>query len=65
MLPTDVVLEPGEGGVTTRSYVLCHEIATLEDADLSDEPWGPMIPLAKLVAVERALMEALDIPDQP
>lgn len=62
MLPTYVVLEPGEGGVTRRSYVLCHEIATLEDADISEEPWGLMIPPPKLVAVERALMQALDIP---
>lgn len=61
-LPTYVVLEPGEGGVTDRSYVLCHEIATLGDEDLSEAPWGPMIPLEKLVAVERALRVALDIP---
>jgi mRNA-degrading endonuclease toxin of MazEF toxin-antitoxin module len=61
-LPTYVVLEPGEGGVDVRSYVLCHEIATLEDSDIADQPWGPMIPLSKLVAVERALMEALDMP---
>jgi mRNA-degrading endonuclease toxin of MazEF toxin-antitoxin module len=62
VLPTYVVLEPGEGGVRERSYVLCHELATLEDADISEDPWGPMIPLQKLVAVERALMHALDIP---
>jgi mRNA-degrading endonuclease toxin of MazEF toxin-antitoxin module len=62
MLPTYVVLEPGEGGVRERSYVLCHEIATLEDEDIAEDPWGPMIPPQKLVAVERALMEALDIP---
>lgn len=61
-LPTYVVLEPGEGGVEARSYALCHEIATLEDADIAEEPWGAMIPLQKLVAVERALMNALDIP---
>jgi mRNA-degrading endonuclease toxin of MazEF toxin-antitoxin module len=62
MLPTHVTLEPGEGGVRQRSYVLCHEIATLDDEDLAEEPWGPMIPAPKLVAVERALMTALDIP---
>lgn len=61
-LPTYVVLEVGEGGVRARSYVLCHELATLEDSDIGEESWGPMIPLHKLVAVERALMEALDIP---
>jgi hypothetical protein len=48
--------------VDQRSYVLCHEIATLDDEDLAEEPWGPMIPARKLVAVERALMTALDIP---
>ena len=62
MLPTYVVLEPGEGGVEVRSFVLCHELATLDDEDIAEEPWGPMIPPAKIVAVERALMEALDIP---
>ena len=62
MLPTYVVLEPGEGGVRRRSFVLCHELATLDDEDIAREPWGAMIPLAKLVAVERALMFALDIP---
>lgn len=61
-LPTSVVLEPGEGGVTQRSWVLCHELATLDDADLGDRPWGPMIPHYKLIQVERALMSALDIP---
>jgi mRNA-degrading endonuclease toxin of MazEF toxin-antitoxin module len=64
MLPTYVVLEPGEGGVNVRSFVLCHELATLEDEDLAEEPWGAMIPPHKLVAVERALMTALDIPYQ-
>jgi mRNA interferase MazF len=62
MLPTYVTLEPGEGGVRQKSYVLCHEIATLDDEDLAEQPWGPMIPARKLVAVERALMTALDIP---
>lgn len=63
-LPTYVVLDPGEGGVVEESYVLCHEIATLDDGDLSENPWGPMIPPEKLFAVERALMVALDIPFQ-
>ncbi len=63
LLPTDVALEPGEGGVSRRSFVLCHELATLDDEDLAEEPWGPMIPLQKLVAVERALLLALDIPE--
>jgi mRNA-degrading endonuclease toxin of MazEF toxin-antitoxin module len=62
MLPTYVVLEPGEGGLDVRSFVLCHELATLDEEDISEEPWGPIIPPQKLVAVERALMEALDIP---
>jgi mRNA-degrading endonuclease toxin of MazEF toxin-antitoxin module len=61
MLPTYVVLEPGEGGLDVRSFVLCHELATLDDEDISEEPWGPMIPPQKL-AVERALLEALGIP---
>jgi mRNA-degrading endonuclease toxin of MazEF toxin-antitoxin module len=61
-LPTFVVLEPGEAGVTQRSWVLCHELATLDEADIDERPWGPMIPHHKLIAVERALMTALDIP---
>lgn len=62
MLPTHVVLEPGEGGVTTRSYVLCHELATLEETDIAESPWGPMIPAYKIIQVERALMDTFDIP---
>lgn len=61
-LPTYVVLEPGEGGVSQRSWVLCHELATLDDADIAERPWGPMIPHHKLIQVERALMSALDLP---
>jgi mRNA-degrading endonuclease toxin of MazEF toxin-antitoxin module len=61
-LPTYVVLEPGEGGVAQRSWVLCHELATLDDEDLAEHPRGPMIPHHKLIQVERALMSALDIP---
>jgi mRNA-degrading endonuclease toxin of MazEF toxin-antitoxin module len=61
-LPTYVVLEPGEGGVRQRSWVLCPELTTLEDADIAEHPWGPMIPHHKLIQVERALMSALDIP---
>jgi mRNA-degrading endonuclease toxin of MazEF toxin-antitoxin module len=61
-LPTYVVLEPGEGGVAERSWVLCHELATLDEADIGEQPWGPMIPHHKLIQVERALMSALDIP---
>jgi len=61
-LPTHVVLEPGEGGVTRQSWILCHELATLDDEDLAERPWGPMIPHHKLIQVERALMSALDIP---
>ena len=37
-LPTDVVLENGEGGITQRSWVLCDELATLDDADLAERP---------------------------
>jgi mRNA-degrading endonuclease toxin of MazEF toxin-antitoxin module len=61
-LPTYVVLEPGEGGVSQRSWVLCHELATLDDADIAERAWGAMIPHHKLIQVERALMSALDIP---
>jgi hypothetical protein len=34
----------------------------LDEADIAERPWGPMIPHHKLVQVERALMSALDIP---
>ena len=62
MLPTSVVLQAGEGGVDRRSYVLCHELVTLDEDQLAEDPWGPRIPLAKLIAVERALMATFDIP---
>ena len=64
-LPTYVVLEAGEGGVRQRSWILCHELATLDDDDISERPWGPMIPHQKLIEVERALMNALDVPYDP
>jgi len=62
MLPTYVALEPGEGGVEHRSYVLCHELVTLDEDQVAEEPWGPMISLSKLVAIERTLMVTFDIP---
>lgn len=61
-LPTYVVLEPGEGGVRRRSWILCHELATLDEEDIAEHPWGPMIPHQRLIEVERALMSAFDIP---
>jgi mRNA-degrading endonuclease toxin of MazEF toxin-antitoxin module len=62
MLPTYVVLEPGEGGIERRSYVLCHELVTLDEDQVAEDPWGPMIPLTKFVEVERALMATFDTP---
>jgi mRNA interferase MazF len=59
-LPTYVFLPAGEGGVEQDSYILCHEIVTLDAEDFRREVG--VIPPAFLVQVEAALRRALDLP---
>ena len=59
-LPTYVPLLAGEGGVESDSYVLCHEIVTIDAEDFRREVG--MIPASRLVQVEEALRRTLDLP---
>lgn len=60
-LPTFVKLSAGEGGLTSDSYALCHELHTLDDEFIDDDPIGSMIPIPRMVEVERALKHVLDL----
>jgi mRNA-degrading endonuclease toxin of MazEF toxin-antitoxin module len=61
-IDTAVELRAGEGGLERNSYALCHQIATLEDDMIEETPLGAPISPGKLVEVNRALAEALDLP---
>lgn len=58
-LPTHVELQPGEGGVQTTSYVLCHDLLTLRE-EYFGEQIG-FLPVKRLLEVEAALQRALDL----
>jgi mRNA-degrading endonuclease toxin of MazEF toxin-antitoxin module len=59
-LPTDVPLAAGEAGMDDDSWILCHEIATLDAEDFRQEIG--VLPPPLLVQVETALRQALDLP---
>jgi mRNA interferase MazF len=58
-LPTFVRLPAGEAGIEEDSYVLCHELVTLDAQDFRRDVG--MIPPAILVQVEAAVRRALDL----
>ncbi|MGA9762249.1 MAG: type II toxin-antitoxin system PemK/MazF family toxin [Gaiellaceae bacterium] len=59
-LPTDVSVSAGEAGMIEDSWILCHEIATL-DAEMFRHEIG-VLSSPLLVQVETALRYALDLP---
>jgi mRNA-degrading endonuclease toxin of MazEF toxin-antitoxin module len=59
-LPTDVALPRGTAGNDKDSWILCHELATLDAEDLREEVGR--LPAAWIVQVEDALRYALDLP---
>jgi mRNA-degrading endonuclease toxin of MazEF toxin-antitoxin module len=59
-LPTDVQIPAGEAGMDEDSWILCHEIATLDAEDFRREIG--VLPTPLLVQVEAALRQALDLP---
>ena len=59
-LPTDVAIPAGVGGMEQDSWVLCHELATLDAEDFRREIGHLPAPL--LVQVEEGLKRALDLP---
>jgi mRNA-degrading endonuclease toxin of MazEF toxin-antitoxin module len=58
-LPTFVALPAGAAGIEADSYILCHELVTLDAEDFRREVG--MIPPAILVKVEDALRRALHL----
>jgi mRNA interferase MazF len=58
-LPTHVELNPGEGGVLERSWILCHELVTLRESSFV-ERLGEL-PLGRVLEVDTALKRALDL----
>jgi mRNA-degrading endonuclease toxin of MazEF toxin-antitoxin module len=58
-LPTFVTLPAGAAGLEDDSYILCHELVTLDAEDFRREVG--MIPPATLAQVEDALRRALDL----
>lgn len=59
-LPTNVRVPAGEAGMDEDSWILCHEIATLDAEDFRREVG--VLPAPLLVQVEAALRQALDLP---
>lgn len=59
-LPTYVVVDPPEGGVTRTSYILCHALLTVEDWRLDTKPIGTLTSQT-LERVEAALRRALSL----
>lgn len=57
--PTYVPLPAGAAGIETDSYILCHELVTLEAEDFRREVGT--IPPGILAQVEAALRRALDL----
>ena len=58
-IPIHVPLEPPEGGVSARSYILCDAVRSIAKDRLGPRPWG-MVSVATLRKVEdnlRILME--------
>ena len=58
--PTAVELEPGTALLQERSWILCHDLITLQPAWLDPVAKGEL-PLPKVVEMERCLAYALDL----
>lgn len=39
-IPAHIPLDPPEGGVTSRSYILCDALRSIAKARLGAKPWG-------------------------
>ena len=58
-LPTAVRLEGGDGGLERPGYVLCHDLLTIDRSRF--RRYSGDLSVAKLLEVERALRQALDL----
>ena len=60
-IPLHVPIEPPEGGVTTRSYIVCDALYALAKARLGPQAWG-RVSAATLHTVEAHLCLLLALP---
>jgi mRNA interferase MazF len=59
-IPFHVPLDPPEGGVTARSYILCDAIRSIAKDRLGPQPWGS-VSTATLRQVEDILRILMDL----
>ena len=59
-IPMHIEINPPEGGVSSRSYILCDNIRAISKQRLSDRPWGMVSP-ATMLEVEDRLGILLDL----
>ena len=60
-IPLHVPIEPPEGGVTTRSYIVCDALCSMAKEHLRPEAWG-RVSAATLHTVEEHLCLLLALP---
>ena len=60
-IPLHVPIDPPEGGVTTRSYIVCDALYSMAKARLGPQAWG-RVSAATLHTVEEYLCLLLDLP---
>jgi len=58
-LPSYIAIDPPEGGLRFRSFVICEQIRCLARERLADRPWGTVTPetMQRVETVLRALLE--------
>lgn len=59
-IPAHIPLEPPEGGVTSRSLLLCDALRSISKDRLSGQPWG-MVSGATMARVEEILRLLLEL----
>ena len=59
-LPTAIRLEPGEAGLERPSFVLCHDLVTLDRDHF--RRFSGMVSARRMLEVEDGLRQALDLP---
>lgn len=52
-IPVHVEINPPEGGVSARSYILCDNIRAISKERLSERPWGMVSPETMLEVEDR------------
>jgi mRNA interferase MazF len=59
-IPLHIAVDPPEGGLTARSYILCDAIRSIAKERLSENPWGQLRPQT-MQKVEDTLRILLDL----